>query len=202
MDQHPSDEGIDPLAATILAFWFGANMTPETVTEDIQEMWFWDGAKYDAEITTRFGHHLDLGEAGAYDHWCESPRGRLALLILLDQMPRHVHRRTPRAFGFDAKAREVCLEGIAQRQHEALHPIEQLVFFLPLEHSESMALQERCVAFYTSLSRTVRAEHRTTWENYLSYGVAHRDIIARFGHFPHRSAQLFFLTNATPFVSH
>jgi uncharacterized protein (DUF924 family) len=180
-------DNLDPLAAQILQFWFGADATDEAVNEDKQTMWFRDGAAYDELVRATFGDYLDCAAAGAFDHWCDTPRGTLAVLVLTDQFPRHVHRGTPRAFATDAKAREVCLRGLKREQDRALTPIERVVFYLPLEHAEDIVLQERCVSMYQQLSYAVSEAARGDYEMNTGYAVAHRDIIVRFGYFPHRS---------------
>lgn len=179
-----SDES---LATSVLTFWFGSNATDETVPPATLDMWFKNGPKYDDIVRQQLGHHVDPATAGAFDSWCDTPRGRLALIVLTDQVPRHIHRGTPRAFGSDAKAREICVSGLRRDEHRALKPIERTVFYLPLQHSEDLGLQERSVALYTQLAGEVTEANREAFERNTGYAVAHRDIIARFGRFPHRS---------------
>lgn len=178
---------LDPFAAEILEFWFGPDATTETVSEEKGDMWFANGSNYDDIVRERFGDAITRAGAGAFDEWCVSPNGRLALIVLTDQVPRHVHRGTPGAFATDAKAREVCLAGIKLEADKALTPIQRVVYYLPLEHAEDLALQERCVSFYRQLLEDVSQDNLKDYETNVGFAVAHRDVIARFGYFPHRN---------------
>ena len=120
----------------------------------------------------------------------DEPRSSLALILVLDQFPRHVHRDSARAFAYDAKAREVCLSGIATGHDFALTPLERSFYYMPLEHAEDRALQERSVALFQSLRDTAGEDVREAYEHTLHYAVAHRDIVVRFGRFPHRNELL------------
>lgn len=183
MQQNSTD-----LPHEILAFWFGADASAEAVSAEIEDMWFKNGPAYDAVVRERFGGYIEAAVAGAFDAWCKTPQGRLALVIVLDQMPRHVYRGTVRAFSADAKAREVCLAGLEAGDDRQMTPIQRVVFYLPMEHAEDLALQERLVQLYDTLATEVSEGARDQYEMYAKYGWAHRDIVARFGHFPHRSA--------------
>lgn len=155
----------------ILAFWFA----PET-----RERWFAPDPAFDAEIARRFGPLIEEAADGRLALWAREPHGSLALCILLDQFPRHVWRGTARAFAYDGFARRVAHEALASGQDRELAPEERLFLYLPLEHSEDLSDQERCVELVVALGDP-------TW---LDYAVRHRDIIARFGRFPHRNAAL------------
>jgi uncharacterized protein (DUF924 family) len=155
----------------LLAFWFA----PEN-----RDRWFTPDPAFDAEIARRFAPLIADALAGRLAHWVEEPRGALALCLLLDQFPRNVWRGTPRAFAGDDQARRVAEEALARGHDQALAPEERLFLYLPFEHSESLADQERCVALMGQLGDA----------EWLDYAVRHRDIIARFGRFPHRNAIL------------
>jgi uncharacterized protein (DUF924 family) len=174
-------------ASQVLEFWFGEN-DGESVAHRKADMWFRNGRNYDALIREQFAHLLAPAAAGAFDHWGESASGRLALIVILDQFPRHVHRDRAGAFAFDAKAREQCLAGLATAQDQELSAIQRTIFYLPLEHAEDLALQERSVALYQALCEDVSETAVEHYRTNLGYAVAHRDIIARFGQFPHRNA--------------
>lgn len=176
----------DPRIAEILEFWFGVN-DGQTVPDRQQDMWFKNGRNYDEEIRSRFADWLDPAGAGGMDGWAATPEGRLALIVVLDQFPRHVHRGTARQFLYDAKARETCVAGLEHGDDLRLTPLQRAIFYLPLEHAENRLLQERCQSAYQTLAAAVADENRDTYENYLHYASLHRDIIVRFGHFPHRS---------------
>jgi uncharacterized protein (DUF924 family) len=101
-----------------------------------------------------------------------------------------MYRGTANAFAFDHLARSWCKEGIGKDVHKALRPIERVFFYLPLEHSESLEDQEQSIALCEELVAGVDAEHKPTFEGFLRFAVRHRDIVRRFGRFPHRNAIL------------
>ena len=162
----------------ILDFWFLPLGHPDHGKE--RGIWFDSTPAFDAEITERFSSFLAPACAGALDHWRESPDGALALALLCDQFPRNMFRRSARAFSGDAKAIETARIALA-RFYPAAYPIPMRVFFyVPFEHSEQLADQELSCALFATLGR----------EDYDKYAISHRDIIVRFGRFPHRNAVL------------
>lgn len=162
----------------ILDFWFG---TPDSdVYGTARKIWFKADAAFDGEIRQRFADALDPAAAGAHDGMAATPEGALALTVLLDQFPRNIYRGTPRAFAFDAKALATARRAV-EAGHDAAVPAFQRGFlYLPFEHSEDIADQERAVALFEALGDA----------NMLDFAVRHRDIVARFGRFPHRNAIL------------
>ena len=155
----------------VLGFWF----SPEA-----QARWFDSTPQFDRTIAERFGALHDRALAGELDHWTGDAAGALALLILLDQFPRNMFRGTPRAFESDAKALAVSKAAIEKGFDQERPLRERTFFYLPLEHSENLADQVECV----------RLTREASYEDYLDYAIAHHDIIARFGRFPHRNAIL------------
>lgn len=143
--------------------------------------WFRKDPKFDRLIQQRFGDAIAHGLAGEFMEWDGDPRGALARIILLDQFTRNVFRDTPRAFAGDATALAVARELVDAARDRMLAPVERWFAYLPFEHAEDMALQERSVALFTDLSR------EPGLESIADYAVRHRDIIARFGRFPHRN---------------
>ena len=119
----------------ILEFWFGTFPNAWTGDASKQDMWFVNGAAYDAEIFSTFGADYFRAVEGDLDRWSDSPRGRLALIILLDQFSRHIHRGTPESFAQDGKSQQLCLEGISAGDDLGLHPVERCFFYLPLQHA-------------------------------------------------------------------
>ena len=101
----------------------------------------------------RFADALRDAKAGAFDHWTETPRGTLALIILLDQFSRNLHRDSPDAFAADAKAREVARTAVARGFDQQLGPVERMFIYLPFEHSEDLADQDESVRLFTLLRR-------------------------------------------------
>ena len=131
-----------------------------------------------------------FSEGGGLDDWAGTPAGRLALVILLDQMTRNAYRDTAAMYAFDPRARALSREALQNGHLDALAPIERLFLLLPLEHSEDLADQERCVAETRRLAESVAPAHRETYAGFVDYAIRHRDIVARFGRFPHRNAIL------------
>ncbi|SMF38702.1 Uncharacterized conserved protein, DUF924 family [Tistlia consotensis] len=157
---------------SVLAFWFA---------EGRDAQWFERDEAFDRAVGGALGALHERAAAGELDHWAAEPEGALALVVLLDQVPRNLFRGTPRAFATDARALAVCRAALAAGHDAALADDRRRIFlYLPLEHSEDLADQERCVALCARLSNP----------DWLSYAERHRDVIARFGRFPHRNALL------------
>ena len=118
----------------VLAFWFGRPGEPDYGS--MRERWFRRDDAFDAEIAARFGARVEAAAAGALDDWAASPRGTLALLILLDQFPRNMYRGQARAFAADAHARAIAGHAVDAGQDQALEPVERVFVYLPFEHAE------------------------------------------------------------------
>jgi uncharacterized protein (DUF924 family) len=147
-------------------------------------------AHRDALMAERFGLAAEAAAAGRLDDWAATPSGRLALILLLDQLPRNLYRGTARAFATDAAARALTVEGIEIGHDRALHPLERVFFYLPLEHAESPADQERCVQLFEALQREAPPGFEEPFAGFTRFARWHRDIVARFGRFPHRNRLL------------
>ena len=171
----------------VLRFWFSSQPTDDQAAMARQmEWWFRGGA--DAEIVARFSPLLEQGTTGELDNWSQSPRSRLALIIILDQFSRTIYRGTAQAFAQDPKALGLALEGIEVGHYAALKtPWEKTFFFLPLGHSENLANLERAVKLAEELAREAPQEFRGTLEFSANQARGHRDVIARFGRHPHRN---------------
>lgn len=177
----------EPTAETVLEFWFGAEGISESDQEHLARRWFARDDAFDAEIRRRFGALVDPAMAGDLDVWARTPRGRLALLLLLDQFPRNLYRDTPAAFAGDCAAQRHALEGIARGDDLALAPGYRPFCYLPLEHAEDLTLQRRCVALFAALAADDASVPRERYQMYLDYARRHLDVIERFGRFPHRN---------------
>jgi uncharacterized protein (DUF924 family) len=175
---------------TILQFWFGMNADDKAVAAGQSKLWWSKNPQTDKQIQQRFEPTVAKAANRELDSWLETPIGRLALILLTDQFPRNMCRGTANAFAFDHLARSWCKEGIGKDVHKALRPIERVFFYLPLEHSESLEDQEQSIALCEELVAGVDAEHKPTFEGFLRFAVRHRDIVRRFGRFPHRNAIL------------
>jgi uncharacterized protein (DUF924 family) len=159
-----------PEATDILDFWWTAGPAK----------WFARDDAFDAEIRTRFMHLTDEAATGALDEWASSPHGALALLILLDQFPRNLHRGDRRAFAADAHARKIASLALDKGFDRAFPVNARTFFYLPFEHSEDIVDQERSVDLFRRLG-----DQQTYF-----YALLHLDVIRRFGRFPHRNEAL------------
>jgi len=157
----------------VLDFWFGP------VSGARREEWFAKDPAFDAEIRDRFGDLYARAAAGACDDAAATPRGRLALVIVLDQFPRNMFRDDSRAFAADAHALIHARAAVAAGQDAVLAPIEREFLYMPFQHSESLADQRRSVALFADLGDVAD-----------DYARRHLAIIERFGRFPHRNAVL------------
>lgn len=182
---------MNPDEAELLAYWFGPQVEADGAypAADV-ERWFGDGRKRDDEIRQRFGELHAEAIGGVLDGWVESPSGRLGLILLFDQLSRHLYRETPTAFSFDARAQALVLDGLARGDDLRLAPIERVFFYLPLEHAEDLELQERSVTLFTALHDSLAPEIQPAYAGFVDYAVRHRDVIARFGRFPDLNAIL------------
>ena len=182
-------------AGEVLDFWFGTGpFTPERLAE---RSTFWFGgddaaevAARDAEIRTRLEPLLERAAHGEFANWAASPKRRLALIILFDQVPRNAYRGTAAAFAFDREALMLAVEGMQIAADAALEPLERLFFYLPLEHAESMEAQDAAVEALEHLVRESPAELRDYIAYCATFAQKHREVIAKFGRFPHRNAVL------------
>ena len=172
---------------TILIYWFGTTPDTAALAKDRADLWWSKNSEADREIRERFESSVQLARESKLNPWLAQPRGRLALIILTDQFPRNIYRDSPRAFGFDATALAWSLEGIERGHDRLLRPIERVFFYLPLEHSELLEHQEQSVSMFRELVPIVMMDQRENFERYLNFAILHRDIVARFGRFPHRN---------------
>ena len=171
------------LAQRVLNFWFG----PLGSATDGQQRaeWFRKDEAFDAQIREGFGTLIEQALAGGLRDWDREPYGALARLVLLDQFTRNTFRGTARAFAGDALAREAALALIERGGDRALSTVQRVFVYLPLEHAEDMALQQRSVELFEAL-----ATEDARLESTADYARRHREVIARYGRFPHRNAAL------------
>jgi len=174
----------------ILDFWFADAAESADARRRRNAVWFGDNREFDHQVRARFETTLELADTGACAHWIDESRSLLALIILFDQFPRNIYRGTPQAFAYDDKALNLSLQGIDAGADRALAPLERVFFYMPLQHVESLDVQTRSV----ELNAVLMDEAPETLRDYLAeshgYAVSHRDIIARFGRFPHRNGVL------------
>ena len=173
----------------VLSYWFPEELAdPDLETlRRYGQRWRYGGPEVDREITERFGELLEQARRGELDHWADTPRGRLALIIVLDQFSRNIYRGSPLSYAQDAKALELALEGIELGMDRQLTPVERNFFWLPLGHSEDLALHERTVRHAEEEAANAPAHLRAMAEFGVSQARAARSVIARFGRHPHRN---------------
>jgi uncharacterized protein (DUF924 family) len=185
----PASMPLAPLAAEILEYWFvprAGEPQPQTppakpgagVTRDV---WFGKDDAFDDEIRARFGVALAAGLAGAFGEWCTTPKGCLARVVLLDQFTRNAFRGTPQAFAGDPAALATAEDAVERGFDDALAPQERWFLYMPFEHSESIAQQDRAVALFEALAAQTGLAEPLPWAE------KHREVIRRFGRFPHRN---------------
>lgn len=170
----------------VLAYWFGDLPNAETLPATVS-LWFKGGPAVDEEIRARFGDALEPARKGELDAWAATPRGALALLILLDQFPRNVYRGDPRSFASDAHALEIARASLAAGHDLAVLPAQSTFFYLPFEHSESLEDQRVAVAKISASPERATGEVKKLLEGTVDYAIRHQDVIERFGRFPHRN---------------
>ncbi|NJL36217.1 MAG: DUF924 domain-containing protein [Leptolyngbyaceae cyanobacterium SM1_4_3] len=173
----------------VLTFWFANPQTGLANFDQWRKAWFVKDLTFDQHVRDRFLTIYERAAVGELDHWQESPAGCLALVLVLDQFPRNMFRRDPRAFATDFKAVEITRRAIAKKIHQALKPLQKLFLYLPLEHSENLDHQNQCVALFQELI----ADHPgfgKEFEDTYSYAARHQDVIKQFGRFPHRNEVL------------
>jgi uncharacterized protein (DUF924 family) len=164
----------------VLDFWFG----PPEVRGKARPEWFRKDDKFDAEIWRRFGALHAAAALGECEAWRHEPRSMLALVILLDQFSRNLYRADARAFAQDRHALACAREALARGDDQAALPVERQFLYLPFEHSEDLADQDRCVQLMGALEAFEPTRGLTEWAE------RHRVIVRRFGRFPHRNAVL------------
>jgi uncharacterized protein (DUF924 family) len=180
-------------ARRVREFWFGKlPLSPDALAK---RMGFWFGedeltAWRDEEIRARFGELFERAAGGQLESWADGPRRRLSLIILLDQFPRNLFRGGARAFAFDEKALALTLSGMQSGADAALDAVERIFFYIPLQHAESLEVQEESVAAYRRLLAEAPEELRGSFAGVLDYAENHRSIVERFGRFPHRNGVL------------
>lgn len=174
----------------ILDYWFGEIDDDGRVADRQANLWWRKSARTDADIRERFGALVTDAGAGALDGWARTARGRLALILLLDQFPRNIYRDTAAAFAHDTQALRLSLEGQDNGHEGELRPIERVFLYMPMEHAEDADLQRRSVAAFQALRDGVPAGQRPAFDNFLEFALQHQSVIERFGRFPHRNAIL------------
>ena len=176
--------------ASILDFWLGEGFESGWPSRDMGKQWFGGTPELDHEIADRFGDQVALALNGGLAEWQADPLDRLALVILLDQFPRNIHRGKARAFAGDQRAQQLVRDALAQGMDDKLPWVGRLFLYMPLMHAEELALQDEGVQRFRKLASEAPEDLRTTLTSSLRFAEQHRDIIARLGRFPYRNSAL------------
>ncbi len=189
MDATITDEDQARIEA-ILSFWFKEQELSAPQIDRRMDIWFSEDVVFDHEIEKEFANDVDAACAGNLDHWGAEPHGRLALIILIDQFRRNIHRTSADAFSKDRLALKLCVEGTMEKKDHGLTPIQRVFFYMPLQHAESRKVQAKSVELYDRLAETVSLTDRETFLTIAQFAELHKDIVDRFGRFPHRNKLL------------
>ncbi len=173
----------------LLTEWFGPKVGDHERPPG-HARWFRGDAAFDEELRSKFGDMPERAERGELDAWVATARGALALVIVLDQLPRNLYRGTARSFAFDSRARDVAKAAIGRGFDAAVDPVWRAFFYFPFEHSENMVEQEISVDKIRAAAEGAKGPARELLEDYTDYAIRHLRIIERFGRFPHRNALL------------
>lgn len=188
-----SHEGLEYLPLMILSFWFGPVYDGATITPSAYDLWFGKSEETDAKIANLFKSLLVSAAEGEFDHWCKTPWGTLALVILLDQFPRNIYRNNKESFKYDWKAQYEVRLALQRHQDDALTDLEKVWFYLVLTHTEDLHAQKQCVALANEKLVNMPEMFRKMWNTIFE---KHLTVIERFGRFPHRNK--FQLRESTP----
>lgn len=181
---------IDDIARTITAFWLGPALESSDAALARKDWWYRGGPVVDEEIRQRFGAQVEQACNGGLTEWESSPQGAFAMVLLLDQFTRNLFRGTPDAWRGDSRAYRIVNGAIEAGFDRRLHPVERIWLYHPFHHSELLEDQDRGLAILGAL----RDEAEPAWTPYVDQSIKgwtrHRDIVAKFGRFPHRNAIL------------
>jgi uncharacterized protein (DUF924 family) len=169
--------------------WFAETLDSPAAIPDRQDWWFKANPERDEVLARKYGGLVEDCAAGQFYRWLDKPEGRLALIIALDQLPRNLFRGSPRAFAYDAYTAALSLAAVHTGQDQYLKPIQRVFLYMPLQHFEDLQAQETSVMLFERL-----AHDNPDWpvfaQEFLPFARVHRDLIARFGRFPHRNQVL------------
>jgi uncharacterized protein (DUF924 family) len=181
-----------PSCQDILNYWFDGLDDQQKIRKSspIVKRWFVKSRRIDEDIRERFEEVLLMAGEGKYAQWENTMPGRLSLILLFDQFSRNIHRGTVKMYATDSLALALSLRAIDEGLLDSLPLVHRVFVYMPLMHAEDLALQEKSVACFSKLvdaARTKSPHNADYFSGHLKYAVGHRDIIARFGRFPHRN---------------
>lgn len=174
----------------VLEFWFGDSLESGWPQQPRNGLWFRADAAVDEHIRLQFGAMVEAALQQEWVDWEAKPLSRLALVILLDQFTRNIWRGKPQAFSGDHRAVTLVMEGLARGMDRQLPWIGRVFFYMPLMHAEDLDLQDECIAAFTQLHNEMPEALRDQVAGNIRFAEEHREVIQRFGRFPHRNAVL------------
>ena len=174
----------------IVTFWFTQQKLSAPQIDRRMDIWFGQDKVFDHECKSEFAGDVEEASGGGLGHWAHEPRGRLALILLLDQFRRNIYRDTVDAFAKDSAALKLCVEGAMEKKDRGLSPIQCVFFYMPLQHAESKKVQAKSVELFAKLAESVARPYQETFETITQFAELHRDIVEQFGRFPHRNQLL------------
>ncbi len=177
-------------AHELLTFWFGDLGLADLPASDRTNLWFGENEKLKEAMVKSFGKDFQAATVGKLNDWAKTPRGRLALIILLDQFSRCMYRNSPGAFLHDEKAQRLCVEGLLEKMDQSLTLIERVFFYMPLVHAEDAEKQERSIRLFQNLVSLSMTETTQVYQLFLAYAYAHFRVVKEFGRFPQRNTIL------------
>ncbi len=180
----------DPAACELLEFWFGPRPLEPAAVPGRNQTWFGADPGFDRQLERRFMSLVIAARGGILEHWAADNEDCLALILLLDQLPRNLYRGQSQAFDSDGDALALARSLAASGRLAQLGYCESAFALMPYQHSEDLQTQEQGVALYREQAQNAPGEWREIMRDYCRYAEQHLHIIERFGRFPHRNAVL------------
>lgn len=174
----------------VYEFWFGTEIEQQVVIAKKSGLWWSKSIDSDLTVKKEFGDYYNLAINDELSEWLGCTRGQLVLVLLLDQFSRVINRDSAAAFAQDSKVLGIVIEGISKNIDKSLSPIERVFYYMPLEHSEDLDIQNQSVALFQELLFEVPEELKKEFQKFLEFAKKHQEIIERFNRFPHRNKLL------------
>lgn len=184
-DTPPPTSPLTP--AAVLDFWFADGLQTGWPSKEMKDLWFGGGPALDDRVRSQFGEQVVQAIQGGLGAWEMQPLSRLALVLLIDQFTRNVFRSTAQAFAGDGRAQHLVTDALALGWDQHMPYVGRVFLYMPLMHAENLALQNECVSRFTQLLTDAPEPLKARLQGNLDFAVQHREIIARFGRFPHRN---------------
>ena len=174
----------------VIDYWVGEIQHDPSTIKDRSKLWYGSSSQTDKQISDRFGKTLTLAEQSILQHWLDSAEGHLALVILLDQFTRNINRGSSDAWRNDAMALDIATSCIDRNDHLSLPYFGRVFLYHPFHHSESVVAQKRAVYLFDELHDGAPPEWQASLKGFAEFSRGHREIVRRFGRFPHRNKAL------------